>query len=236
MSSDAGTSSKHPRSEVQLQFVSVTQENYEHGKLRQDPTVRRHVMRHLMLERTRRERLAATKEFQRKQGQCPKSTSSEKASSSASSAFLASENGPDQITIKEEESRKPVKLELIKQHPAAWMLDPFGSFAASLDRHTQDGLEYCKFLNCFLKFSAPQRHVGVMSTLHIQFQAQKAQKLSQDLERSSVLQKTEWMSLHKASCVFRSLVYIWIISYSSEDLWSIPQSQRVKNIGGSDML
>ena len=42
------------------------------------------------------------------------------------------------------------QLELVKQHPAAWMLDPFGSFAAPMDNYKQAALEYCKFFPLYI--------------------------------------------------------------------------------------
>ena len=151
MSLGAGEPSKHFRSQLQLEFVSVTKDNYEHGKLRQLPAVRRHIMRHVMLERTRRERFAATKEFQQKQGQSQSWGSTENVGSSIPS--VSESSGKDQrqeekTAVKEEEHCDPVKLELVKQHPATWKLDPFGSFADRLDSHTQAGLEYCKCPIC----------------------------------------------------------------------------------------
>ncbi len=166
MSSEAGESSIHPRSPLQLEFVSVTQDNFQHGKFRQHLAVRRHVMRHVMLERSRRERLAATKKFQQKQGPCQKSAPPENSGSSAAPATQASGEVPTQegkAAFKDEESCVSVKLNLVKQHPAAWKMDPFGSFAASLDSNTQAGLEYCKCSHNALKSWIPER--GVVITL-----------------------------------------------------------------------
>ena len=48
-----------------LQLITVTEANYQHGKPKQHPDVRRHVM----LGRRRRERIAATQEFQQRRMQ-----------------------------------------------------------------------------------------------------------------------------------------------------------------------
>jgi hypothetical protein len=48
-----------------LQFITVTEANYQHGKPKQHPDVRRHVM----LGRRRRECIAATQEFQQRRMQ-----------------------------------------------------------------------------------------------------------------------------------------------------------------------
>lgn len=148
MDQDVGGPSKKAVPSVQLEFVSVTKDSYKHGKLRQHPTVRRHVMRHVMLDRSRRERIAATESFQQNKGQDPRFS---RANRSPSSLSPIEGHSDEELWSKQTEAVKgepndTVELELVKQHPTSWELDPFNSFAAPLDRHTQAGLDYCMCL------------------------------------------------------------------------------------------
>ena len=139
---------KNPRQHgpESLQFITVTEANYKDGKPQQHPNVRRHVM----LGRRRRERLAATQQYLQRRMQEPTSRSSEGTASAAQAADLATDGATrqkKQRDVREGQSHSVSEgqLALARQHPAAWRLDPFGSFAAPLDRHVQAGLEYCEY-------------------------------------------------------------------------------------------
>jgi hypothetical protein len=131
-----------------LQFISVTEASYRHGqKPQQHPDVRRHVM----LGRRRRERLAATQEFQQRQIQDSAIRVEESTRLSASAANadvdeLGSQKTGRDTREKRNDSVIESHLALARQHPAGWRLDPFESFAAPLDKHVQAGLEYCEYI------------------------------------------------------------------------------------------
>ena len=129
-----------------LQFITVTEANYKDGKPQQHPDVRRHVM----LGRRRRERLAATQQFQQRRMQEPAIRASEGTASAAQAIELATDAVTRQRKQRDARGRQnhslsEGQLARARQHPAAWQLDPFGSFAAPLDKHVQAGLEYCEY-------------------------------------------------------------------------------------------
>jgi hypothetical protein len=139
MNQDAAEAPEH--TPPLLQFIPVTAASFKQGKPRQHPAVRRHVV----LDRNRRDRIAAAEELQRRR----KNLSAGSTGHTASVADLNTVEKPERkkkTDTKEAWSDSGVErqLELVKQHPAAWMLDPFRSFATPLDSHKQAALEYCK--------------------------------------------------------------------------------------------
>ena len=130
--------------QASLQFITVTEASYKHGKPQQHPDVRRHVM----LGRRRRERLAATQEFQQRRMQDSAIRFMKSTGLSLPAAHLRTDEATRQPKEDSEGKQSDPVVEgllaLTKQHPAAWRLDPFGSFAAPLDGHVQVGLEYCE--------------------------------------------------------------------------------------------
>lgn len=146
MNQKAGEPYKHVS--PSLQFIPFTQASFRRGKPRQHPAVRRHVM----LDRRRRDTILAMEGSQVVRGY---------KSSAGNSGYTASVVDP---TTGEETGQKEKadtrgrwgnsvvgrQLELVKQHPAAWMLDPFGSFAAPVDNYKQAALEYCKFIPLYI--------------------------------------------------------------------------------------
>ena len=126
-----------------LQFVSLEQASFKRGKPRQHPAVRRHVM----LDRRRRDTTLAT------EGSLVVRGRKAPAGDSGYTASVVDPTTGKETGQKEEADTgrmwgDPVvgrQLELVKHHPAAWKLDPFGSFAAPMDNYKQAALEYCKF-------------------------------------------------------------------------------------------
>lgn len=130
-----------------LQFISFTQASFKRGKPRQHPAVRRHVM----LDRRRRDTILAMEGSQVVPGHKLSAGNSRHAAS-----FVDPTTGKE-TGQKVDTSRiwggsvARRQLELVKQHPAAWMLDPFGSFAAPVDNYKQAALEYCKFFPLYIQ-------------------------------------------------------------------------------------
>ena len=130
-----------------LQFITATTSSFQRGKLRQDPAVKRHVM----LDRRRRERLAAVKEYQQQQRTAVETAAEQSGPESDLQKLEAEAVDSDEFRPEEavgpghEEIPTPSNsVQLVKQHPAAWSMDPFGSFVAPLDPHMQSALEYCE--------------------------------------------------------------------------------------------
>jgi hypothetical protein len=128
-----------------LQFITVTEASYQHGKPKQHPDVRRHVM----LCRRRRERIAATQEFQQRRMQDSAirfavETGLPALAAGADMGEVTRQKTEREIGEKRNGSVIESRLALARQHPAGWRLDPFESFAAPLDEHVQIGLEYCE--------------------------------------------------------------------------------------------
>jgi hypothetical protein len=140
---EAGEPSRHIS--PSFQFVSLTPSSFKQGKPRQHPSVRRHIM----LDRYRRESILAMQGSQVVRGHTsPAGDGGDAASLVApiTDEVTGQQEMPD---TKETCGDAIVKsqLKLVKQHPAAWMLDPFGSFAAPVDMYKQAALEYCKFFS-----------------------------------------------------------------------------------------
>ena len=146
MNQEGGEPNKHvPPS---LQFISLEQASFKRGKPRQHPAVRRHVM----LDRRRRDTTLATEGSQVVRGH------KASAGDSGSTASVVDPTTGKDTGQKEKAHTRGMwgdsvvgrELELVKQHPAAWMLDPFGSFAAPMDNYKQAALEYCKFYPLYI--------------------------------------------------------------------------------------